>query len=154
MNKPAPYDDDGMITSGWAKWATARALAERALDDLVTCGGCQQPATRCRVRVASGWHVTDWCYHCDRAANWRRAWLPRSERGDPMQYPERRSPTLDREPDIDERCAVCDAEGPTECHHFAPRALFGDEANRWPTAHICRPCHERWHSLVWRGGRP
>jgi hypothetical protein len=41
-----------------------------------------------------------------------------------------------------------------EYHHMAPQspAYFGpDEADRWPTAWLCRPCHERWHTIVTPG---
>lgn len=43
-------------------------------------------------------------------------------------------------------CMVCDAAGPTEKHHFAPRILFGDEADLWPIWDLCRPCREEWHT--------
>jgi hypothetical protein len=38
-----------------------------------------------------------------------------------------------------------------EQHHYAPVSLYGDEAERHPTARICRPCHMRWHRLVTPG---
>lgn len=44
-------------------------------------------------------------------------------------------------------CEVCGAEG-AECHHWAPRAFFGDEADRWPTSYLCPACHARWHATV------
>jgi hypothetical protein len=50
------------------------------------------------------------------------------------------------------RCDVCDADG-AERHHFAPRALFGADADRWPTALLCVPCHRKWHSIVTPGMR-
>ena len=46
----------------------------------------------------------------------------------------------------DTYCSVCDAKG-AELHHWAPRALF-DDADKWPTAMLCVPCHERWHQVM------
>jgi hypothetical protein len=44
------------------------------------------------------------------------------------------------------RCARlgCDREA-VEDHHFAPRAKFGDEADDWPRALLCREHHIEWH---------
>lgn len=44
-------------------------------------------------------------------------------------------------------CVVCGARG-TELHHWAPRHLFGEEADLWPTANLCPACHTRWHTTV------
>ncbi len=46
-----------------------------------------------------------------------------------------------------ELCAVCGSPF-AERHHFAPRHLFGDEAEQWPTAYLCKKHHDRWHALV------
>jgi protein-arginine kinase activator protein McsA len=49
--------------------------------------------------------------------------------------------------DILIKCEVCNKnEG--EKHHWSPRHLFGDEAERWPTSMLCRSCHKRWHDIV------
>ena len=45
------------------------------------------------------------------------------------------------------QCEVCGAKG-AERHHWAPWALFGDEAERWPQSMLCVPCHLRWHQIV------
>ena len=47
----------------------------------------------------------------------------------------------------DTRCVACGARG-AEVHHWAPRALFGDEADSWPTDMLCPTCHERWHKTL------
>lgn len=44
-------------------------------------------------------------------------------------------------------CVVCGTHG-TEEHHWAPRALFGDEAHIWPTSWLCPACHTRWHQTI------
>jgi hypothetical protein len=43
-------------------------------------------------------------------------------------------------------CARCGAPS-VELHHWAPRSLF-DDFDLWPTAWLCRACHERWHDLM------
>lgn len=48
----------------------------------------------------------------------------------------------------DKPCEVCGSTGQTELHHWAPFHLFGDEADKWPTSLLCRPCHVRWHQTV------
>lgn len=54
-------------------------------------------------------------------------------------------------------CAVCASPHNVERHHFAPRHLFGWDAESWPKAYLCRPCHMRWHRKVtpemWRRNR-
>lgn len=49
-------------------------------------------------------------------------------------------------------CVVCGKRG-TEHHHWAPRHLFGTEADLWPTAWLCRSCHQRWHRVVEHQGK-
>lgn len=46
-----------------------------------------------------------------------------------------------------EKCAVCGALG-AEYHHWAPRHLFGDDADKWPGAYLCKQHHDLWHRLV------
>ena len=45
-------------------------------------------------------------------------------------------------------CEVCGSVGDTELHHWAPYHLFGIDADKWPTAHLCRSCHVQWHKAV------
>jgi hypothetical protein len=45
-------------------------------------------------------------------------------------------------------CEVCSTTGTTEVHHWAPRHLFGAEADKWPMGHLCRKCHQKWHAIV------
>lgn len=39
-----------------------------------------------------------------------------------------------------------------EMHHWAPKQLFGDEADDWPMGLLCAVHHRLWHSLI-RSGR-
>lgn len=50
-------------------------------------------------------------------------------------------------PELYNRCAVCGSRG-AELHHWAPKHLFGDEAEKWPKDHLCKVCHDRWHNKV------
>ena len=44
-------------------------------------------------------------------------------------------------------CRVCGKRG-AELHHWAPRHLFGAEADLWPTDYLCKSCHQLWHHHV------
>jgi hypothetical protein len=46
-----------------------------------------------------------------------------------------------------EKCAVCGELG-AEYHHWAPRHLFGDNADKWPTAYLCKAHHDEWHNIL------
>lgn len=54
--------------------------------------------------------------------------------------------------DLRTEYAPCVFEGcivtPTEYHHFAPRNTFGDEADLWPVAPLCRAHHVEWHQRM------
>lgn len=41
----------------------------------------------------------------------------------------------------------CENRG-TEVHHVAPRHLFGDNADSWPTINLCKLHHDEWHKKV------
>lgn len=45
------------------------------------------------------------------------------------------------------KCYVCGDEN-VEAHHFAPKHLFGDEAEKWPVAYLCKFHHKKWHDIV------
>ena len=46
-----------------------------------------------------------------------------------------------------ELCAVCGSPF-TELNHWAPRHLFGDEAERLPKDYLCKKHHDIWHATV------
>jgi hypothetical protein len=35
-----------------------------------------------------------------------------------------------------------------ETHHWAPRAVFGPDSDRWPTSPLCPRHHQEWHRRV------
>ena len=45
------------------------------------------------------------------------------------------------------QCAVCGKLG-AELHHWAPKHLFGDDAEAYPQSYLCHHHHMRWHDLV------
>lgn len=45
------------------------------------------------------------------------------------------------------KCEVCGSAG-AEKHHWAPCALFGNEAEKWPKSYLCTSCHRKWHDVV------
>lgn len=53
-------------------------------------------------------------------------------------------------PEIYTRCVVCGNRA-TELHHWAPKHLFGESAEKWPKDYLCVGCHEQWHAVVTPG---
>ncbi|HLS01784.1 MAG TPA: hypothetical protein VK054_07385, partial [Beutenbergiaceae bacterium] len=48
-----------------------------------------------------------------------------------------------------EPCCVVGCGLPeTEQHHFAPRNIFGAEADNWPVLPLCRNHHAEWHDRM------
>lgn len=47
------------------------------------------------------------------------------------------------------RCAKCAGRG-AELHHWAPKELFGKEADNWPKDYLCKDCHAFWHNTIKR----
>jgi len=50
-------------------------------------------------------------------------------------------------PTFYDRCAVC-GDRAVEDHHWAPKAIFGEEAERWPHDKLCKVHHDIWHMKV------
>lgn len=110
-----------------------------------------------KVASGSGWKVGIWCNECGR--------LARSAGGSGGIWRPLRWFDMGAMPDLRHiappgvvaectrnfnfgPCAACGRVGAREVHHWAPRHLFGDEADRWPTADLCRTCHAEWHRRV------
>lgn len=54
----------------------------------------------------------------------------------------------DNRVDPDTPCDRCGVIEFLQCHHWAPRALFGEDAETWPTSDLCQDCHCLWHRTV------
>ena len=63
-------------------------------------------------------------------------------------------PAHDLDTIVDRRgyVAICSVRGcgsdDVELNHFAPRAIFREEADDWPTAYLCRKHHQEWGQRV------
>lgn len=49
-------------------------------------------------------------------------------------------------------CSRCGRRDGTQNHHWAPRAVFGLDAERWPQSPLCVECHGIWHRTMRRAG--
>jgi ssDNA-binding Zn-finger/Zn-ribbon topoisomerase 1 len=81
------------------------------------------------------------CLHCDaRTQLFEKKAVAESlfdAEAKPIQMPQRQKAPCER----------CQKLRLLEKHHWAPYKLF-DDADKWPTSMLCRPCHEEWHSKV------
>jgi hypothetical protein len=76
-------------------------------------------------------------HECDRCATLSLYCVPRSS--STASLPLAKDRLGEGEP-----CARCARHG-TERHHWAPRSLFGTEADLWPVDWLSVECHRRWH---------
>lgn len=109
------------------------------------CPRCGQPAELHRRRDARGnWQILWGCIYCAQRVG--SDFIPRSRVADNDLWG---LPTLTPAPPTErEQCPVCKQPSLLEEHHLAPKELFGDEADLWPQARVCRDCHERWHAVM------
>jgi hypothetical protein len=70
-----------------------------------------------------------------------------ARRGDP-----RRGEHVFRDLRTTAACARCGRLEGTQSHHWAPRAIFGTDADNWPLANLCIECHHIWHQMMRRAG--
>lgn len=96
-----------------------------------------------RSRTATGFKISAWCLNCGIPA--RPGHFAAHSRFTDAEVA--RMPWIDG-PELKAACQVCHRVAVLECHHLAPRAQFGAESDLWPTVHVCRPCHARWHALM------
>src|SRR3990167_10649997 len=109
------------------------------------CPDCEAYAEPAKTQARNGaWHVGYRCFTCDRwvLANGKRfhpqdGWdldvLP------VVRFGER------------DLCEHCGKRRHCEVHHYAPRALFGNDADQWPTGWLCvgdDGCPELWHRVI------
>ena len=109
-----------------------------------------------RIRGADGGLkcLTLWCdgcrNHVSRERGFSGIWIgkndPKVAHVDPESVP-----WLARETAWRQCQGPCKQLAECEFHHFAPRAFFGESADDWPTAWLCKVCHGRWHTAVTPG---
>lgn len=88
------------------------------------------------------YQIRPWCSECGR---WATSSLPVQQLRSMGLTPEDCRLVADNRGNLG-RCSRfgCEKEG-VEDHHFAPRALFGMEADEWPRALLCVDHHNEWH---------
>jgi hypothetical protein len=140
MSAAAEPRERGWLPKRLANVQAAAAEAKRRRDAQTECPHQHDDVELVHAFRNGVKHLYRGCGDCGRPLEGGR-WLPQS--GD-----------LDALPiGIDERpcnppCVRCGGFG-TELHHFAPRALFGqEEADLWPTAWLCSGCHDYWHRMM------
>ena len=74
-----------------------------------------------------------------------RLWIPLAEVRQAGYDPDELPIAITISPSV--RCARCGARGVEE-HHWAPRAIFGPDAERWPKDYLCGSCHTEWNRAV------
>ncbi|MGH3800865.1 MAG: hypothetical protein ACRDTD_12140 [Pseudonocardiaceae bacterium] len=112
------------------------------------CGRCRAHCTHPPTQRFTGWI---------RATNGVRTAKSRCLRCGRMDYPGSSLPRGSELFDVCLRdlrehhdvppCVRCGTDQGTELHHWAPQAIFAD-ANLWPTAPLCRDCHQLWHAAM------
>jgi DNA-directed RNA polymerase subunit M/transcription elongation factor TFIIS len=122
---------------------------EQPVDKCKTCGSDQLKIGI--TNIASG--ATVYPIYCDACGEVFAKYVKKiiaqeyAKENGPLKYVKTKTAEYIEKKQIQIKCEVCDAnEG--ELHHWAPQYLFGDEANRWPVAYLCRTCHRKWHDLV------
>jgi hypothetical protein len=91
--------------------------------------------------------IIEKCTTCDRVPDTRRPFISKSEVPEWESLPLLVDNTKNSEPCAVKRCNRKD----TEEHHFAPKALFFDEAYDYPTAWLCQYHHDHWHEVTKTG---
>lgn len=106
------------------------------------CMWCKAPGAWAKAGISTGFKVTAWCWDCARPATTQLA----------VSKTRFDKHVIDAMPPVEQakvRCPICSKKvDQLEAHHVAPRELFGDEAELWPTVECCRACHERWHARM------
>lgn len=114
------------------------------------CRRCNGVSTWQRQELTRGQSVVAWCDSCDCNAV--------GGLGCPLGTPTMVSPSAFSPEELEAMpirtskmrgtCPICRESDILEEHHLAPRAVFNEEANMWPTILVCRSCHERWHAKM------
>lgn len=107
------------------------------------CGGTG-PFYRFKNKLSdTSYQVVDMCTTCHKNARGSAIYIPHNVAGDLTLLPILFDYTHDKP-----ACEVCGSQTGTQLHHFAPRHIFGAEAERWPKAYLCQTCHDHWHAAM------
>ncbi len=93
-------------------------------------------------------HIAAYCLACGRIAT-KDAYIPKK------RFTAAHIASMTIENDYSDGDLVCCVDGcsnsDVEWHHFAPRGLFGDTAEKWPKGWVCRKHHREWHERTRTG---
>lgn len=115
------------------------------VNKIIACGHCGKTAFYYRQYSANGAvTIVAHCNHCQRNATPGTAFHKKSDHPDFETYE-----ILSDYREQSEPCAVSGCQNrDTEYHHFAPRHLFGEHADSYPGAYLCKEHHKNWHDIV------
>jgi len=109
---------------------------------------CMHPELRLGLqRKRNGAEVVrEWCEWCD----WRSDEIAR------RKFSSEVLAVLPVAEDLTDNETTCGYRGcispSTEDHHYAPRAMFGTEADNYPVGPLCVEHHNHWHQTITSGG--
>ena len=106
------------------------------------CKNCgKETATRIVRNINSAGVSMTWvqCLTCGKNARGSGQWLKKPSNVEELPVIENFSTNY--------TCEVCGHTG-AEVHHWAPRFIFGNEADQWPTGYLCPTCHAYWHDKI------
>jgi hypothetical protein len=119
------------------------------------CERCGSTNVKLRRQIigSGAVQIAWWCTVCKRWAQRVPRWLPHAYVTLALSAlkPARTIEDIPVVSDYSETspCIICG--GPSESHHWAPRALsdaFGDDWDKWPQAPLCVRHHRMWHDIV------
>jgi hypothetical protein len=119
-------------------------MQKNRIRPITVCFRCNSPDKVQRVRkiISNGREqIIDYCHRCKCNAG-KTHIIGRMEVLNPDRLPVLSDATKNAPV-----CAVCGATG-AENHHWAPRHIFGQEADGWPQSWLCPVCHNEWHDKV------
>lgn len=106
------------------------------------CMRCHSEPTLYAQETANGVRGLYWCDTCDKAAFGGSSSIALGEK-QKLALPRREAGK--------KACRVCKKVAVLELHHLAPRSIFGDDCDNWPTVEVCYECHREWHEKTGLG---
>lgn len=88
--------------------------------------------------------VVDKCPRCGRDGDLNQPYLPSKD------YDWEMLPLWEDRSKDSPKCSYlnCNNKEGVELHHFAPKATFGEDADNWPVAYLCKIHHNLWHKKI------
>lgn len=129
-----------------------RKIDYLARTDVDKCRKCESDKMKIGItNISSG--ATVFPRYCAECGDVSTSYVRRKDaiqyaiKNGPLEYVKTRTAKFYERKNITIICRVCNSKG-AEMHHWAPKHIFGDEAERWPKDLLCRTCHARWHNMV------